>query len=118
MGTTTVNGPPALEKYPIESTYHIPTATVRADVAASVLAAGYTGDPSQVHLTANAQTEQTKGKVWTLTHTAADGTQDVILDPKNRPLQYAIPQNSGDFARSRQAIIDQKLNEARKERDF
>jgi hypothetical protein len=90
---------------------------IRSDVASSVQAAGYNGDPSQVHLTPNANTDASGGKIWTLTHTDPQtGLSDVLLDNQNRPLQYHVPQGQ-DFARARQQLINQKLDAARAARD-
>jgi hypothetical protein len=113
-GVTSVNGKAELTKYPINDR-DVPT--VRADIASSVKAAGYDGDPSQIHLTPNALTDQTQGRVWSLTHTDSNGVEDVLLDDHNQPLQYHVP-GAQDFAKQRQALIEQKMDAARKQRDF
>lgn len=113
-GVSTVNGTAELTKYPVPESL-VPT--VRADVASSVKAAGYDGDPSQVHLTPNANTDASGGKIWSLTHVDAQtGATDVLLDKNNRPLQYHVP-DGPDFAKQRQTIIEQKLSDARALRD-
>jgi hypothetical protein len=113
-GVTSVNGKPELTKYPINDR-DVPT--VRADIATSAKAAGYDGDPSQIHLTPNALTDQTQGRVWSLTHTDSNGVEDVLLDSHNQPLQYHVP-GAQDFAKQRQQLIDAKMDAARKQRDF
>jgi len=113
-GVSTVNGSPELQKYPV-SDAQVPT--VRADIATSAKAAGYDGDPLQLHLTPNANTDASGGRIWSLTHVAPDGAQDILLGPNNRPLQYSMP-STQNFAQARQALIDQKLDRARQQRDF
>ena len=56
---THVNGAPEYQQYGIPDNQ---VGAVRADVAASVKDAGYTGDPSQIHLTPNAQTTASGGR--------------------------------------------------------
>jgi hypothetical protein len=71
----------------------------------------------QLHLTPNANTDASGGRIWSLTHVAPDGAQDILLGPNNRPLQYSMP-STQNFAQARQALIDQKLDRARQQRDF
>jgi hypothetical protein len=113
-GVTTVNGTPEIQQYPIKD-QDVPA--VRADIASSAASAGYTGDPSQIHVTPNANTAASNGRIWSLTHVAADGTADILLDNNNRPLQYHLPE-SQDFAKVRDQRIAAQLDEARKQRDF
>jgi hypothetical protein len=49
-GVTQVNGAPELTKYPLEQTSNTPAPAIRDDVAKSARAAGYTGDPANLHL--------------------------------------------------------------------
>lgn len=112
---TQMNGAPELVKYAPER-LGVPADVIRNDVASSARAAGYTGDPAQIHLTPNAYTDSTNGRVWTLTHIGPDGAPDVLLDKDNRPLLYHVPLGQ-DFAKARQALIDQKIAAARAQRD-
>lgn len=112
-GLTKVNGSPELMKYPIPDG-QVPT--VRADIASSAKAAGYAGDPAQIHLVPNAATDASGGRIFALVHTdPATGLSDVLLDKNNRPLQYQLP-STQNFAQARQQLIEQKLAAARKER--
>ena len=63
-GISQANGAPELVKYPPERLGVSPD-LIRSDVASSVKAAGYQGDPSQVHLTPNANTDASGGRIWT-----------------------------------------------------
>ena len=89
---------------------------VRADIASSVKAAGYTGDPSTVHLTPNESTVASGGRSWTLTHVNASGANDVLLDAQNRPLRYDVPSGQ-DFAKAQAALASSKIDQARLLRD-
>jgi hypothetical protein len=90
---------------------------VRADIASSVKDAGYTGDPSAVHLVPNANTDASGGRIWSLVHTDPQtGLSDVLLDKNNRPLRYHVP-TGPDFAKARQELIEQKLAAARAQRE-
>lgn len=116
-GTTNVNGPTELVKYPIERTYNIPPQIVRADVASSVKAAGFTGDPSEVHLVPTAQTDRTRGQQWGLVHIdPKTGAMDTINDDKNRPVTYQIPLGQ-NFNETRQHLIDAQMADAKRQRD-
>lgn len=115
-GMSQMNGTPELVKYPPEKLGITPQ-VIRSDVAASVKAAGYAGDPSQVHLTPNSNTDASGGRIWTLTHVdPKTGFPDVLLDQANRPLQYQVPAGP-DFAKARQALIEQRIALAREQRD-
>lgn len=115
-GVSRANGSPELMKYPPERLGVTPD-MIRSDVASSAAGAGYTGDASQIHLTPNAYTDSTNGRVWTLTHVDPQtGQPDVLLDNRNQPLMYHVPQGQ-DFAKARQQLINQKLDAARAERD-
>jgi hypothetical protein len=115
-GVSSMNGAPELVKYPPERLGITPEA-IRADVASSVKDAGYTGDPSAVHLTPNADTAGSGGRVWTLTHVDPQtGMSDVILGKDNRPLVYHVP-SGPDFNKLRAGLVEQKIAAAREERD-
>jgi hypothetical protein len=115
-GVSRMNGQAELTKYPPER-LGVSSDVIRSDVASSAAAAGYTGDASQIHLTPNAYTDSTNGRVWTLTHVDAQtGMPDVLLDKNNQPLMYHVPQGQ-DFAKARQSLINQKIAAARAERD-
>jgi hypothetical protein len=115
-GLSQMNGQPELVKNPPER-LGVTSDMIRADVAASVKGAGYNGDPSQVHLVPNSNTDSSQGRVWSLVHTdPTTGVSDVLLDSKNQPLVYHVPQGQ-DFAKARQNLIEQKLAGARAERD-
>lgn len=116
-GTTQVNGPTELVKYPPERTYGIPTAMIRDDVATSVKAAGFAGDPADVHLVPTAQTDRTRGQQWGLVHVdPKTGAMDTINDDKNQPVTYQIPLGQ-KFNETRQHLINAQLDDARKQRD-
>jgi hypothetical protein len=111
---TSVNGSPEYQQYGVPDS-QVPT--VRADIASSVKAAGYQGDPSAVHLTPNENTVSSQGRSWTLTHTDPQtGAQDVLLGSNNRPLRYDLPSGQ-DFAKAQQDLAAQKIDAARKQRD-
>lgn len=110
---TRVNGTPEITQFGIKD-QDVPA--VRSDIASSAKAAGYTGDPTAIHLTPNANTTASGGKTWSLTHTAADGSTDILLDRNNRPLQYQVPAPQ-DFQKVRDARIAAQLDNARKQRD-
>ncbi|HEX4268431.1 MAG TPA: hypothetical protein VHY36_11125 [Steroidobacteraceae bacterium] len=113
-GPTTVNGSPQLMKWAPPAS-EVPT--IRADIASSVKAAGYGGDPSTVHLVPNAETDATRGRSWSLVATnPATGVDDVLLDKSNRPLVYHTP-SGPDFAKAQAALNEQGLARAREERD-
>lgn len=113
-GVSTVNGSPELMKHPIPENM-VPT--VRADIAASAKDAGYSGDPSAIHVVPNSNTDASGGHIWSIVHVDPQtGLNDVLLDHQNRPLQYTLPAGP-DFGKARQAIIDQKLSQARALRD-
>ena len=113
-GVSSVNGQPELMKHPVPESL-VPT--VRADIASSAKDAGYDGDPSQIHLIPNNNTDASGGRMWSMVHVDSQtGLNDVLLDKNNRPLQYALP-SGPDFAKARQALIDSKLAAARAERD-
>lgn len=112
-GATRMNGTPELVKYPPENA-GISPAIIRQDVATSAAGAGYTGDPTQIRLVPIPDTNRTQGRVWGLEHVAPDGTHDVLLDSKNRPLQYALP-GGQDFAKAKAAIVAAGLDDARRQ---
>lgn len=113
-GVSKVNGTPEYQQFPIKDA-DVPT--VRADIAASVKDAGYTGDPSAIHLTPNENTTLTGGRSYTLTHVDAQtGAADVLLDKNNRPLRYDLPVPQ-DFSKSQQALAGQKIAQAKTLRD-
>ena len=115
-GVSHMNGAAELTKYPPER-LGVTADIIRSDVAASVKSAGFTGDPAQVHLMPNANTDSSQGRNWSLVHTdPTTGLSDVLLDHNNRPLQYQVPAGA-DFAKARQALIEQKLTAAREQRE-
>ncbi|HEX5462253.1 MAG TPA: hypothetical protein VFX20_19965 [Steroidobacteraceae bacterium] len=113
-GTSEVNGAPELVKWPPESTYGLPDAVIRADVVNSLRQIGYTGDTSTVRLVPNGMTDRTKGRVYSLQEQTPNGP-DIVLDKNNRPLVYALPLGQS-FNAARQRLLDEKLAQARVER--
>lgn len=109
-GVSSVNGAPDLMKYPIPNSM-VPV--VRASIATNAKEAGYAGDPADVKLTPNANTDSSGGRMWTLTHVdPKTGDSDAILGGNNRPLVYALP-SGPDFAKAHQDLVDGKLAAAR-----
>lgn len=113
-GVSKVNGAPEIMKYPIPDA-DVPL--VRADIAKSAAAAGYTGDAAQLHLTPNGLTDQSSGRYWSVTHTDEHGVTDTVLDSHNQPIVYDARQSPQDYAKYRQGQIDKKLDDARQLRD-
>lgn len=108
-----VNGSAQLMKWPV-SDAAVPV--VRADIAQAAKSAGFTGDPSTIHLISDSRTDLSGGKSYALVYTdPKTGAQDVLLDKENRPLRYHMP-SGPDFVAARQRIINQKLAEARQQR--
>lgn len=114
-GLSTVNGAKEIVKYPIPDR-DVPL--VRADIAKTAQSLGYTGDPNDLKLTPSPLTDQSQGRFWTLTHTDAQGVTDTLLDSKNQPIQFDVRQTSQAYAKQKQDLINQKLDAARKDRDF
>lgn len=111
-GVSHMNGTPELVKWAPERLGVTPE-QIRADVASSVQATGYSGDPAQVHLVPNAETDASAGRVWGLVHTdPTTGLSDVILNSRNQPVVYHVPAPP-DFAKAQQARFDERLAQAR-----
>lgn len=115
-GTTSMNGEPELTKYAPEKVYGISPDVIRADVAASLKATGFTGDPASVRLVPNGATDRTKGRVWSLLKQETDGSIDAVLDHKNQPVLYQLPLGQS-FEAARRSVLEEKLRQARVARD-
>lgn len=113
-GLSNVNGRRELMKWAPER-LGIPTEVIRRDIAESVKPLGL--DPSKVKLVPNASTDRTRGVIWSLAYENEFGAVDVVLGPDNRPLVYQLPVGAS-FHKTREAIKAQKLEEARRQREF
>jgi hypothetical protein len=113
-GLTRVNGELEIMKHAPER-LGLPTEIIRRDIADSVAPLGL--DASKVRLVPNAATERTRGQVWSLAIENEYGAVDIVLGPDNRPLQYRLPLGDA-FERTREAVREEKLAAARRQRAF
>ncbi len=110
-GHTRMNGEAQIVKYPPEKMYGIPPDVLRADVASTATAVGYTGDAAAIRLTPVPATGRTKGKVWLMQLLDEYGYPDTVRDQKNEPVLYKLP--LGDtFTATRNRLNQAKLDEA------
>lgn len=109
-GRTDVNGQPEIMKY---GSVLPPTPILRADIADKVKGIAVESpdghgtsapvDPATVKLVPNPMTDRTQGQHWSLQTVDQYGAPETILDPRtNRPLDYALPNNTAAFARKQQ----------------
>ena len=89
-GVTQVNGASELTKYPLEQTSNTPAPAIRDDVAKSARAAGYTGNPANLHLIPDPVLGD-KG-VANVEHVdPVTGIHDVLRDNTGAVLRYQPP---------------------------
>ena len=89
-GVTQVNGQPELVKHPLEQTSNTPAPVIRDDMVKSAKAAGYTGDPANLHLIPDPELGD-RG-VANVEHVdPVTGIHDVLRDNAGGVLRYQPP---------------------------
>jgi hypothetical protein len=89
---------------------------VRQDIADTLKAADFKGDPKSVRLVPDGNTDRTKGRAWGLITVDEDGNYDTVRDHQNRVVSYALPFGE-DYSVAKGKILADKVAEAKKERD-
>jgi hypothetical protein len=111
-GYSTVNGTPEILKHAPEIRFPgIDVGVIRSDVEAAGKARNIT---TPVRMVPSTATETTKGMVWQLHTTDEDGYEVVLLDDKNRPLQYAIPTDTSSYLAAQEKTKADAIASARK----
>jgi hypothetical protein len=112
-GYSEVNGEPEILKYAPELTFPgIDVKVIRSDIEDSAKAAGVT---TPVRLTPSRITGDTHGLLWNLSTVDKDGATEVLLDDRNRPLQYAIPTDTQTYLAAQEAAKAKAVGDARAE---
>lgn len=112
-GYSMVNGTPEILKYAPELIYSgLDAGVIRADIDAVAKASGV---ETPVKLTPSRMTGDTRGLLWQLQTTDADGNEEVLLDEKNRPLIYAIPTDTARYVEAQEALKRSAIEAARAE---
>jgi hypothetical protein len=110
-GVSTVNGEPEVMKWAPELVFKgLPPEIVRSDIDE---AAKSRGIKTPVRLTPSRVTGDSRGALWELSTVDDDGNAEILLDEKNRPLIYAIPSDTGAFARDQEAAKREAVERAR-----
>jgi len=115
-GETRVNGVREITKYPVEQ-LGLDPATIRQDLAETVKALGYEGDPATIRLVPVRATDRTRGLTWGLETVDEFGVKDVVRGTNNREIGYTLPSAEG-FERMNQKILDELRAEAQAEREI
>lgn len=119
-GVSTVNGAPQVLKYAPELIFPgIDPTVIRHDIDA---AAASRNIKTPVMLTPSRATGDTHGVLWNLTTVDEDGNAELLLDDKNRPLQYAIPTDTQTYLEAadnaKRAAVEGARAESKKRREI
>lgn len=109
-GISTVNGAPQVLKYAPELVFPgIDPKVIRSDVDEVARSLGVT---TPVRMVPSRSTGDTHGLMWELHTMDADGAEEVLLDEKNRPRQYAIPTDTGTYLKAQETAKQKAVSDA------
>lgn len=120
-GYSTVNGAPEILKYAPELEYPgIDVNVIRSDAVEAAKQLGV--ESNNVRLVPNTKTGRTRGLEWELHYTDADGFEDVVLGPDNRPARYEIPTDTARYLAAQEDAkrksVDAARTESKRRREF
>lgn len=114
-GISQINGEPEVMKYAPELVFPgLDSKVVRADIDEVAKSLGVS---TPVRMVPSRTTGDTKGLVWELHTTDADGAEEVLLDEKNRPRQYMIPTDTERYIAAQELAKKAAVDEALAERE-